>query len=292
LVENLNLLPLPARDLLCNNAYRYPLLGSNCTTMQTSRGCPFACAYYCPYPLVQGKKWRSMSPERVFREITDVVKKYRIKNILFRDATFTFNRERTIKICRKIISSKFKINWWCETRVNCLDEKLITLMKQAGCKGINIGVETGDSEVMKNQGKPGVNIEQLEKLKIQADKLAMKLHFLLLIGLPQETRNSLFLTFKLVKRLNPTSLGVTVVTPYPGTELYEEASKKGWIESRDWSKYSGGLPAMHTSNLSSLEIKLCQKLIIAEITFLQWKGIPGDLGLFIETLFFKVWSLI
>lgn len=291
LVENLDLLPLPARDLLKNRRYRYPLLGENCTTMQTSRGCPFPCAYYCPYPLVQGKRWRAMSPERVYKELMDIVRKHKIDKVLFRDATFTLDCQRTTEICRKIIKNKLKFSWWCESRVNCLDEELLRLMKKAGCQGINIGVETGDPKVMEIQGKPGINLAQLEKIKKATDKTGIKLHFLLLIGLPEETRRSLYQTFRLVRKLKPYSLGVTVVTPYPGTELYNEAEKKGWIETQDWSQYSGGLPTMHTDNLTSWEMKLAQKMIQTELLFLE-KGFWGKIGLAAEELFFNIWAKI
>ena len=289
--KNLDKLPLPARGLLKNDRYRYPLLGNKMTIMQTSRGCPFPCAYYCPYPLVQGKVWRAMSPQRVILEINDIVKNHKINRILFRDATFSLDRNRTISICEKIINSKLKIAWWCETRLNCLDEELLKLMKQAGCKGINIGVETGDPAVMEMQGKPGVSLAQLEKIKQITDKLKIKLHFLLLIGLPKETRKSLLLTFKLIKRLKPYSLGVTVVTPYPGTQLYKDALKNKWIETQNWSRFSGGLSTMHTDNLSATEMKLAQKMLIAELLFLE-KGFWGQLGLQLESLFFTLWAKI
>lgn len=290
-VDNLDLLPFAARNLLQNEKYRYPLLGKNCTIMQTSRGCPFPCAYYCPYPLVQGKKWRAMSAVRVYEELAQIVKRFGINNVLFRDATFTLDRQRTAEICQKIIEEKLKFDWWCETRINCLDGDLLKMMKKAGCQGINIGVETGDPVVMEIQGKPGVSLAQLEKIKKAADSVGIKLHFLLLIGLPKENKQSLYLTFKLIKRLNPYSLGVTVVTPYPGTKLYEEAKQHCWIETEDWTKYSGNLATMHTEFLSSGEMKIGQKLLQGEL-FLLKSGYLGKLVLFFEDLFFRFWSAI
>jgi radical SAM superfamily enzyme YgiQ (UPF0313 family) len=290
-ITDLDKLPLPARDLLKNKQYTYPLLGSNCTTMQTSRGCPFDCGYYCPYPLVQGKKWRAMSPKRVFLEIYDCVKNHQIDKILFRDATFTLNRQRIISICQKIIEEKLKISWWCETRVNCLNEELMKVMKKAGCQGMNVGVETGDPLTLKNQGKPGVSLEQLSKIKHYAEKNAIKLHFLLIIGLPQENRKSLLLTFQMIKKLKPDSLGVTIITPYPGTKLFDDAIKNKWIKTLEWDKYSGSDVIMETNNLKHWEMKLAQKAIIAEMIMLQ-KGLLGKISLFIEEIMFMLWAKI
>lgn len=290
-VKELDSLPLPARDLLHNSQYRYPLLGPNTTTIQSSRGCPYACGYYCPYPLVQGRLWRPMSVERVYRELVDIVKKHKIKRVLFRDATFTLDQKRAAQICQQIIANKLKFNWWCETRLNCLNEDLLKLMKKAGCLGMNVGVETGDDEVMKKQGKPGVDLAMLKNIKGITDKLGLKLHYLLLIGLPEESRKTLFSTFDMIRRLQPYSLGVTVMTPYPGTALYDDAVRKGWIESTDWSRYSGNIINMHTDNLRSWEMKFYQKLIQGEMYLLR-QGLFGKIGLFIEEILFRALAIV
>ena len=80
-VEDLNQLPIPARELLPNERYIYPLLGRPVATLQTSRGCPYPCGYYCPYPLVEGVKWRSQTPERIFAELKEVVERQSITKI-------------------------------------------------------------------------------------------------------------------------------------------------------------------------------------------------------------------
>jgi len=74
-VEDLNQLPIPARELLPNERYIYPLLGTPVATLQTSRGCPYPCGYYCPYPLVEGVKWRSQAPDRIFGKLREVVER-------------------------------------------------------------------------------------------------------------------------------------------------------------------------------------------------------------------------
>lgn len=268
-IENLDILPLPARNLLPNFLYRYLLLGSPVTTMQTSRGCPFSCNYYCPYPLVQGKKWRTRSAEHVVEEIVDIVKNHKITNIFFRDATFTLDRERILKICNLIKKEKLNINWWCETRVNCLDDILLQEMSKAGCKGINIGIETGDEKIRLQIAKEGVSNEKIFKIKESADKYQIKLHFLVMIGFPQERKNSLYKTYKFIKKMNPFSFGICKVTPYPGTPLWEEASKKQWIVNMDWEKYGGHFSAMRGVYLSPQEIDFVQTLIENGINYFK-----------------------
>ena len=267
IISNLDELPFPSRNLLPNQKYRYAPLGDGVTTMQTSRGCPFPCAYYCPYPLVQGRKWRSRSPKHIAEEIEDIVNNHRIKKILFRDANFTFDKARTESICELIIQSGLEFEWWCETRADYLNKDIMRIMKQSGCKGMNIGVETGDLNVMRTQAKVGLTMEKLKLVRNIAKELGLRLHFLLMLGLPTETKKSLYETYKLVLDLKPESIGITFVTPYPGTELYSEAKKKNWIESQNWAKFNGHIPVMHTDNLSIYDLLKAQKMIYQRFFF-------------------------
>lgn len=287
-IQNLDLLPLPARDLLAGNRYYYDLLGEGVTTIQTSRGCPYPCGYYCPYPLVQGKKWRARSARHVLNEIREVVK-MGIRKVLFRDATFTLDRKRVLEICRQIAEEGWSLDWWCETRVDCVDRELLKAMKGAGCNGISVGVETGDPVLLEGLAKKGVSIPQLVDLRGWARELGVRVHFLLMVGLPGEKRESIYRTYEIVKTLDPDSLGVTIVTPYPGTPLYFEARDKGWISVEDWSKFGGHTPVISTDDLTPGEMVIGQRMIF------QGLGRVKDdswLGFFRQRLFerqFQKW---
>ncbi len=250
-IADLNQLPLPARDLLPNERYVYPLLGTPVATLQTSRGCPYPCGYYCPYPLVEGVKWRAQSPERIAAELAQVVETFGITKVYFRDATFTLNQERITRLCDLILRAGWKLEWVCETRVDCLSEALLATMRAAGCVGILIGVETGDEQVMHlREGKKGLTVSKLAVVREAARRLGIRVHFLLIVGLPQETRESIVATYDLIRRYEPDTVGVTVITPYPGTPLYEEAVRQGWIDSLEASDYGGHQVPMHTPHLS------------------------------------------
>ena len=290
LLVNLDRIPIPARHLINNNRYFYNLLGKPVATMQTSRGCPFPCAYYCPYPLVQGSHWRARSPKHVFAEIEDIVERYKISKILFRDATFTLDRKRAEMICNFIIEKNLKVSWWCETRINCIDSNLLLLMKQAGLKGMNVGVETGDPEVMKEQAKAGVTFNKLIDLRESAKKIGVRLHFLLMVGLPGESKSSLYETYKLVGKLRPESIGVTIVTPYPGTPLYEEAKKKGWIETANWKNFGGHQGVMHTDKLTRRSLIFTRNIIELEQIMLQQGNRLGALGAKLLQGIFYLWA--
>lgn len=292
IILNLDELPIPARNLLSNEKYKYVLLGDKVATMQTSRGCPYPCSYYCAYPLVQGKKWRARSPEHVIWEIENIVNNYQIKKILFRDATFTLDKARTEQICNLIIQKKLHIEWWCETRVDCLDEKLMQKMKEAGCLGMNIGVETGDPEIIQTQAKIGMTLDKLKIVRNMVHKLGLRLHFLLMIGLPKETKKSLYQTYKLICELKPETIGICIVTPYPGTPLYYEAEEKGWIETEDWTKFGGHTPVMHTDNLTVQDLKKAQKMLHQGFSLLHSRNPINWIGSKLLNYRFRSWSSI
>ena len=261
-VSDLNELPFPARDLLPNDRYTYPLLGSPVATLQTSRGCPFPCGYYCPYPLVEGKTWRAQKPERIFAELQQIVERLGIHKIYFRDATFTLDKERIVRLCDLIIAADWQIEWMCETRVDCLDDDLLGKMKAAGCVGMLIGVETGDERVMhRKEGKKGLTVTKLAHLREKTRELGLKLHFLLMVGLPHETRESTVATYDLIMRYDPDTIGVTIITPYPGTPLYYDAQREGWIESYNWRDYGGHQAVMHTSHFSREDLIAARSFI-------------------------------
>jgi radical SAM superfamily enzyme YgiQ (UPF0313 family) len=244
----------------------------------------------CPYPLVQGNRWRVRSAGHVFAEIEDIVERHKIHNILFRDATFTLDRKRAEAICNFIIEKKLKVSWWCETRINCIDSGLLTLMKQAGLKGMNIGVETGDPEVMRELAKAGVTFNKLAALRESAKKAGVRLHFLLMVGLPGESKSSLYETFRLVGKLRPESAGVTIVTPYTGTPLYDEAEKKGWIEAADWKNFGGHQGVMHTDRLSRRGLIFARNMIELEQMLLQRGNRAGALGAGALQGIFYLWA--
>jgi GT2 family glycosyltransferase/tetratricopeptide (TPR) repeat protein len=254
-VKDLNLLPLPARELLPNDRYCYPLLGGPVATVQTSRGCPYPCGFYCPYPLVEGVKWRAQSAERIAAELRNIVEHHHLTKIYFRDATFTLNQERIIALCDLIVQAGWKLEWVCETRVDCLGDTVLDKMRAAGCVGILIGVESGDEQTMHHrEGKKGLTVPKLAHLRDKTRALGIRLHFLLIVGLPQDTRESVVDTYDLVRRYGPDTIGVTIITPYPGTPLYEQGVKEGWIDSFQWHDYGGHQVPMHTPNLSREEM--------------------------------------
>lgn len=238
---------------------QYFAKGQSIAPIISSRGCPFGCDYYCPYPHHYGKKVRFRSPSKVVDEIGVLVNKYGITNFIFRDQNFTLNSDHASAVCQGIIDKDFKINWVCETRLSLVsDLKLLTLMKEAGCSQINFGLESGDPELFESIGKPGSIFKQIEQATRLAREAGIRAHAHAIIGLPGETWKTIKSSLRLLKGFMFDSVNFSIMTVYPGTKSYQDAKSKGYILTDKISEYSHSNVVVRTEKLSGLELKLAQ----------------------------------
>lgn len=224
LCENLDELPVAERALLNPDRYFNPLVSRTpFTTMQTSRGCPGRCIF-CASPYFYGRVERAMSPERVLAEIESCLK-LGYKEIFFRDENFTTEPERVNAICEGIISRGLDLTWICSTRVTHVNPDMLSLMRRAGCNMLRMGVESGDDEVLKRIGK-GSRTDTIRRAFDWARKAKLRTHAHMMIGLPGDTRETLDRTIAFVNELSPTLVTYGILTPYPGTPLFDVLKKK------------------------------------------------------------------
>ena len=250
-IADLNALPMPARELVDIKRYASKLKTSvyPATTMMTSRGCPFRCIY-CSKP-VTGSRIRSLSPEKVLKEIEELANKYGIKEIIFYDDSFTIDKPRVMKICDMIIERKIKMRWQCETRANLVDQEMLNKMKESGCYLIAYGIESGSDRVLAIL-KKGLTKEQIRKAVEMTKKAGIQVLGYFMLGIPGETEEDIKETIKFSKELNLDFAQFSIATAYPGTELYRIAKQNNKITS-DWSKsvYAlGGKPLISLSDVS------------------------------------------
>ncbi len=224
-LDNLDSLPFPARHLLPNEKYRYILSKGRITTMFTSRGCPYHCIF-CD-KAVFGSKWRGRSASNVLDEIEYVVKDFRIKSIIFYDDLFTLKKERIKEICQGILERGLKVEWKCESRVNIVDQDILKWMKKAGCSMIAYGVESGNQKGLDYLNK-GIDIEQIRRAFKLTREAGIKPMAYFILGIPVETYEDELRTIKFAKEIKPAFAQFSVLSPTPGTKLFNEAVKKGW----------------------------------------------------------------
>lgn len=236
LIENLDKIPFPSRDILPIKKYRQSISREkHFTTMMTTRGCPFNCLY-CVKGIF-GRVYRSRSPENIIAEIEKIINDYSIKEIIFYDDTFTLQKERIIRLCDLIIKHKLDISWKCETRVDLVDRKLLIKMKRAGCYLIAYGVESGNPELLKVVRK-GIKKDQIRKTFRLTKECGIETIAYFMFGIPGETKMTMKQTLDFAMELDPNYAQFSIATPLPGTDLYKLALEKGLLNETDWSKFS------------------------------------------------------
>ena len=257
---DLDSLPYPLRRLAQSLPYHFPRLGP-CTTLLSSRGCPFPCRYYCPYPLAQGSRWRVRSVESVLNEIRQILDDRLATRILFRDAVFTLDETRVQRICQGLRQMNLDVKFWCETRADLLNEDTVRELGAAGCVGVNIGVETGDEQLRLEQLKSGVTDELLIVVCERLRRHGIQVSLLMMVGWPTETRESLVRTGALIARLRPRSVGLVFPTAYPGTDFYQEVTA-GQPSASFRLPTSGEKPHVTSLHLLPDEMIEARKLLI------------------------------
>jgi anaerobic magnesium-protoporphyrin IX monomethyl ester cyclase len=220
-IDDLDAMPIPARHLLDNQAYKFPDIDGPVTTVKSSRGCPLNCTF-CGYTLAQGLRFRFRSPEHVLSELVDLHRNHGLRHVVFRDPIFTTRKDRIAAICDGILREKLDLAWQCETAVKTLDRPLIEKMAKAGCTHISLGVESGNLEIQKKHcGNKLNDFERgVEVFKACRDN-GIETRAFCMIGFPEETPAMVEETFDLVERFDPDQVQFCAVTAYPGTPLYK-----------------------------------------------------------------------
>jgi radical SAM superfamily enzyme YgiQ (UPF0313 family) len=219
-IEDLDSIPFPSRDSYLNDT-RYMDYGY----IMTGRGCPFECTF-CASKKVWRGCVRFRSPGNVVEEVKHVHNKYSTRLFYFVDDTFTLNKKRTRKICELLIENDSDISWICDTRVDTLDEELLRLMKGSGCVRVKIGVESGSERILKKV-KKRITKKQVREAVSLIKKVGIDFTIYLMIGFPTETQEEMRETLDFARGLNPTYYSLSILAPYPGTEIYDDIIRSG-----------------------------------------------------------------
>ncbi|OGR83821.1 MAG: hypothetical protein A2901_01435 [Elusimicrobia bacterium RIFCSPLOWO2_01_FULL_54_10] len=253
-VPNLDDLPVPDWDIMgVDNFSYFPILPKKpFLPVITSRGCTFNCDF-CPYMVSQKPAMRYRAVNSVLNEIETLIKKYKIKNLLFRDITFTMNKKRIQELCQGMIDRKFNLDWACETRVDLLDPELIQLMYKSGLRGVNLGIESFNLDIMKKNGKkPDSLIHQNNIIELM-NKLGIKVSAFYMLGFPDETEADIQNTIDYSQSLNTHFAQFCIFTPFPGTPTFEEM--KGRLLTEDWTKFTEYYPVIKYEKITPQKVE-------------------------------------
>lgn len=245
LLENPDVLPFPARHLIKKDLYFNPKLGLKpFTAIYASRNCRFKCVYCVPCSLSfareleyrrnhDGKKPPVMarSAENVIAEFKQVAAEgYR--SVMFLDDQFIWDEDRTVRICEEI--KRCGVIWGCASRADFISDRVVSAMAEAGCRFIDIGVESFDQRILDDVRK-GLKVERIEKAVriIKSHGIDAKIN--ILVGCSSlETKETIRANRKKVKELGVSQVMYNIANPFPGTDLYEIAKRDNWFVEGDY----------------------------------------------------------
>jgi anaerobic magnesium-protoporphyrin IX monomethyl ester cyclase len=225
-VADLDDLPIPMHELLPLQKYRMPYIKGPFTFMLTSRGCPAGCTYCIKHVSYQYAT-RLRSPKLIIEEMW-YLKKLGIDNIHMYADLFTVNRDQVIEMCNMMIEQKINIHWTSNSRVDFVDEEMLTLMGKAGCRLISWGLESGNEAILKHARK-GADPAKAERALRWAKQAGIMNWGYFIIGLPGETEATIRQTIDFAKKLPLDIALFHVAAPYPGTPFFFEVVKNKWF---------------------------------------------------------------
>ncbi|MFQ6075853.1 MAG: B12-binding domain-containing radical SAM protein [Candidatus Bathyarchaeia archaeon] len=241
-IKDLDALPFPARDLLPNPIYRGIWTGGKSfTSMLATRGCPYSC-HFCDAGAMWGRLHRRRSVGDVLDELEQIYEKFDVKCVRFVDDLLVVNKKWAIELCRGMVERGLDmIEWSCDGRVGLMSEELLREMKRANCRVIFYGIEFGNQRILDFCNK-GFTIPQVRETIDATARAGISSYGYFMMGYPTETRETIEDTIALAKDLalnyGMDSAGFSIVTPFPGTPLYEYCRRNNLLRTTDWSRYS------------------------------------------------------
>ncbi|HDZ77513.1 MAG TPA: radical SAM protein, partial [Candidatus Omnitrophica bacterium] len=217
LIEDLDSLPFPARDLMPHNLYQPPptkrVSTFKATALTSARGCPYSCNF-CSANVVWRRKYRFRSPKNVVDEIEHCINTLGVREFSFTDELFTLKRERAVGICQEIIKRGLRIVWVCMCRVGQVDRELLKIMKKSGCREISFGIESGDEQVLETIHK-GITLDGAKESIRLVQEVGIRTHTSFMVGNLGEDENTIRRTIEFAKELNSNIAAFFVATPLP-----------------------------------------------------------------------------
>jgi radical SAM superfamily enzyme YgiQ (UPF0313 family) len=250
-----NLDEIPYPDFSLFNAGDKITDAGSVLPVQTSRGCPFHCSF-CSVTSMFGKKYRFRSTENIIGELQQYKKEKHF--IFFYDDNFTANPKQTRELLNRMISEDFKFKWSAQVRADTAkDEALVNLMRKAGCRTVFIGFESANPDSLLEMNKSQKVADIFRAVKM-FHKYGINIHGMFMLGLDNDNWKSIKKTVRFARRARLNSAQFLLITPFPGTELYEQVKTANRILFKDWSLYDAHHVVFKPNKLSILKLQLAQ----------------------------------
>ena len=237
---------LKSRNYFNPNAL-YPMV-----TIVAGRGCPFGC-FFCVYPQTfSGERYRYRSPENILEEFQYIGKEFpEAKAVFFEDDTLTADRKRCRELMGLVQARQIKMSWTANSRAD-IDYETLGEMKAAGCRCLCVGFEAGDETILKKMHK-GITPQRARQFMKDARRAGILVHGCFMFGNPGETHDSIKKTLRFALELAPDTAQFYPLMVYPGTKAYRWADERGYLRTRDYSKWLDDT-GQHTCIISTPEL--------------------------------------
>jgi radical SAM superfamily enzyme YgiQ (UPF0313 family) len=238
-IENLDELPYPAWHLFPLEKYRlipYEAIEEPVLPIISSRGCPYRCTF-CSLGYM-GNRFRKRSPENIADEIEYILRRFGVKQVIFISEVFPADKKYGVEFCDEMISRGLnkKIVWNTNTRVDLVDRELLQKMKEAGCRRITYGFESG-VQMLLDSMKKRFTLEDSRRAMKYTKEAGIESRGSFMLGFLGETSETAQQTINFAKELDVDFANFALTTPYPGTELYETLLREGRLNT-DWRKFT------------------------------------------------------
>ncbi len=266
LIQDLNDSPIPDFSLV------YKWEKAQVVPIATSRGCPFGCRFCSVIPMF-GRQYRHKTINRIIEEIKAAAPKK--GHVFFIDDNFAANKKKTKTLLRAIIKNNIQIEWSAQVRTDVAkDPELLELMKKAGCFAVFIGFESINPKTLSlyNKGQELIDIENSIRL---VKKHNINIHGMFVLGSDTDDIETIRNTAKFANRLDIESIQFMVLTPLPGTPVFEELKDSGRLIHTDWSKYDAHHAVFEPKLMTAFELHV--ETLKAMSKFYSWKAVLRNL---------------
>ena len=229
---------------------RLPEFRTSDGIVQATRGCPYRCKF-CAVQNVEGAMFRTRPVEKVIEEIKSLQR----TRFLFADSSLTINSTYTKQLFQEMAG--LNVHFSCYGNIDVLnkDEELLKLAHEAGCEQWLIGFESVNQETLKFIGKKTNKVEDYAIAVKKIKGYGMTIMGLFMFGFDTDTNDVFDSTLEAVYKMDLERAGFAIVTPYPGTPLFDELEKEGRILTRDWSQYNLRNVVFQPKNMSVEELR-------------------------------------
>lgn len=250
-VRDLDSLPFPRWDLL-RESNRGPLPGRKAKRfpLLASRGCPEFCTY-CPHRILAG--YRARSVHSVADELEQLCDATARPLVIFRDPLFTQDRDRCLALCDEILSRGLELQFHCETRLDNLDEELLTQLRRAGLHAMSFGVESISKETLRKVGRRAIPESHQRKMIEVSRRLGIVTAAFYVLGFLEDDWDTISATVDYSISLGTTYAQFKLLTPYPGTPMWKQF--RPLVCEADWQRFDGYTPTFQHPNLSDDELR-------------------------------------